>query len=597
MIATRPAQTLGSLDVDEPDFSSFDLVHETEDMAVWLNAEGELAAVRDSKGVVYTVDKRMVRVATGEVFKVTSSGGATLAMKSVQRLRFKTPGARPPRPKQEQATRAEQAALRRLSQPDMVRFKAQVSSRGYRGVFLLFDFIELCGTTPEAERLWVRNVIELSERLEKDDVPGRDDVPGLAISPDCYGFLHALGKRDTRLTLKDLSQYFTSSQTPSDRQLSSRQLSWQKLSSKQFSFEVQVCASRPSTVSGFPSDCFHDTWLEHLAVTSPDTLGGCSFTQPPPPRTDTPPAVPEARRSVRPPRRMIRMSWSSWSMCAPSGTTNSQTTSQGTIPECEMRVLVADDNTADCINLIRRIAEVSTNGIAQQIVDACDGSALLQVSKIEHVVIFLSLHMFPTTAAALAQSIRIREKLTGAPRVKLVAVGHNPTPDQRRAALNSGIDEVMGNPVPLWRLRLLLQQAGWATTRNGEVGGSGRRSGTPPASLSQVTPCPTSGHSRDSSSTNLTTSDHESWRPVAESVPPSVPYSPRGKHFPRRKEPRLPLAHPPGSPMAAEPHAPSSSPPERRFARGHGRNEGGHPEDWRPGGDGRGHGKPLFGLC
>eukprot|EP00756_Hemistasia_phaeocysticola_P037251 Hpha_TRINITY_DN16686_c3_g1::TRINITY_DN16686_c3_g1_i1::g.180064::m.180064 len=562
-----------------PHLPNLDLVHEAEDMAVWHNAEGDLAAVRDANGVVYTVDKRMVRVATGEVFKVTSSGGATLAMKSVQRLRFRTPGTRPARSKQEQAT-CRTEALRGSSQPDMVRFKAQVSSRGYRGAFLLFDFVEVCDTTPEAELLWIRNVLELSERLEKDEL--ELDVPGIAISPDCYGFLQA--KRDTRLTLKDLSQYFT---TPSDGQCSLRHSSMREFSWRQ-------CGPQGT----IPSDGRHDTWLEHLAVTSPDTLDGCLCTQPLSPRTDTPSF--KGFQAVLPLRRIPRVSLSSWSMLPAAGMLDSQTTqgtTQGTIPDCELRVLVADDNTADCINLIRRIAEVSTNGIAQQIVDACDGSALLQVSKIEHVVIFLSLHMFPTTAAALAQSIRIREKLTGAPRVKLVAVGHNPTPDQRRAALNSGIDEVMGNPVPLWRLRLLLQQAGWATTRNGEVGGSGRRSGTPPASLSQVTPCPTSGHSRDSSSTNLTTSDHESWRPVAESVPPSVPYSPRGKHFPRRKEPRLPLAHPPGSPMAAEPHAPSSSPPERRFARGHGRNEGGHPEDWRPGGDGRGHGKPLFGLC
>jgi len=122
----------------------------------------------------------------------------------------------------------------------------------------------------------------------------------------------------------------------------------------------------------------------------------------------------------------------------------------------------------------------------------------------------------------------------------LVAVGHQPTPIQRRAALESGIDEVMGTPVPLWRLRLLLQETGWATRPKGEID---------EATLNDHTSCGT-GSSGSSTVRSISPSE----------VP--TPYfrvpQPASDHFDRGPSP---MPH-------TTPHAPPAPPPNGRFQRG-----------------------------
>eukprot|EP00756_Hemistasia_phaeocysticola_P034657 Hpha_TRINITY_DN16534_c3_g1::TRINITY_DN16534_c3_g1_i8::g.133661::m.133661/K07359/CAMKK2; calcium/calmodulin-dependent protein kinase kinase 2 len=156
--------------------STLELDFTSDELAVWLDGEGDVAAVRDAAGVVYTVQELAGTGATGAVFKVTDPEDRVFAMKMLRRGKY---------------AKAEIRALKLLRHPNVVRFEGAASDRKYPHAFLFFEYIDggqLCDMTPEGELcggLWtekeVRRVaLDLAAsvaHLHQNDVVHRDIKP------------------------------------------------------------------------------------------------------------------------------------------------------------------------------------------------------------------------------------------------------------------------------------------------------------------------------------------------------------------------------------------------------------------------------------
>eukprot|EP00756_Hemistasia_phaeocysticola_P031279 Hpha_TRINITY_DN16342_c3_g1::TRINITY_DN16342_c3_g1_i5::g.58405::m.58405/K07359/CAMKK2; calcium/calmodulin-dependent protein kinase kinase 2 len=127
----------------------------------------------------------------------------------------------------------------------------------------------------------------------------------------------------------------------------------------------------------------------------------------------------------------------------------------------EMRVLIVDDDHTTRSHLGRRLSAVTEVGSKQQTIYECANGdiALQEVLTGNYAAVFIRMHMVSCSAMDFAQAVR---KAGMEKPCVLVAMTRKPG-EQREAALNSGLDDLVNLPPRMTMLRRHLDAIGWTT--------------------------------------------------------------------------------------------------------------------------------------
>eukprot|EP00756_Hemistasia_phaeocysticola_P034653 Hpha_TRINITY_DN16534_c3_g1::TRINITY_DN16534_c3_g1_i4::g.133625::m.133625/K07359/CAMKK2; calcium/calmodulin-dependent protein kinase kinase 2 len=503
--------------------STLELDFTSDELAVWLDGEGDVAAVRDAAGVVYTVQELAGTGATGAVFKVTDPEDRVFAMKMLRRGKY---------------AKAEIRALKLLRHPNVVRFEGAASDRKYPHAFLFFEYIDggqLCDMTPEGELcggLWtekeVRRVaLDLAAsvaHLHQNDVVHRDIKPqnclrrrtGQVVLAD-FGASELPDEGDdlTRRTVG--TPFFYPPEACTGKCFGSKgqdvwalgvtlylllfgrvpfgfgargvlQLSM-RLESDELELDVpgvslssecreflQNTLEKDMTRRLGLRDIVHHRWLTGKnaspQITLYSALSSVSVTDSLVAMYERTPN--DALQCFLTPRTRTMDSLTEVEGCSPTSRMNTldslNTTDNYEEGPCTIsvneydlmkRVLVAVGDAQERNHLVRRIEAVTVE--KEGLIDTCGDAVVSQASR-GYAAVFFPMHLFPMDAVEVARTIRAQEDESGtARRTVLVVVARTVTTEQREQVLAAGADEVMLMPTRLGELRRVLRAAGCAT--------------------------------------------------------------------------------------------------------------------------------------